>query len=147
MNVVKSLARDKKKTIWKQNEPLNGRDTVSRALSTSSIRDRVKSGKTHFIHNHSNPPPVDTVLRRAPRSLGSALCLSIHDTIRNQVFERLNTHCESPLSLKADCWGQLKSISCVYFTVQKLGVSTIKKGMLCLFSKDALHWSKLTEKF
>ncbi len=49
-----------------------GRDAVSRALSTSTIQDGVKHEQMRFIHNHSKPPP-DTVLRRAPRSLGSAL--------------------------------------------------------------------------
>ncbi len=35
----------------------------------SAIRDGVKHGQMRFIH----PPPGDTVLRRAPRSLGSTL--------------------------------------------------------------------------
>ncbi len=65
-----------------------GRDTVSRALPASAIRDGVKHRQMCFIHNHSNtphPPPLPgTVFRRAPRSLGSALQVSqtISDTNR-----------------------------------------------------------------
>ncbi len=56
----------------------HGRDTVSRALSASAIRDGVKHGQMRLIHSH---PPHDTVLRRAPRSLGSALMSIVTENI------------------------------------------------------------------
>ncbi len=52
-----------------------GRDTVSRALTASAIRDGVNHGQMRFIHSHLTPP-TSTILRRAPRSLGSALTKS-----------------------------------------------------------------------
>ncbi len=58
-----------------------GRDTVSRALSTSAIWDGVKHGQMCFIHDHSNTPPhpprSTPFLHRAPRSLGSALLTTL----------------------------------------------------------------------
>ncbi len=75
MNVIKS----RKQRV--ESIASRGRDTVSRALSVSVIQGRVKHGQMRFIHSfvttRPNPPPptprVDTVLRRTPRSLGSAL--------------------------------------------------------------------------
>ncbi len=51
-NVVNSLARDKKKNVESIASRL--RDTVSRVLSASVIRDGVKHGQMRFIHN----PPL-----------------------------------------------------------------------------------------
>ncbi len=69
VNVVQSLALPLKKKKRELIYTRRGRDTVSRALSARAIRDWVKHGQMRLIHS----PPPDTVLRRAPRSLGSAL--------------------------------------------------------------------------
>ncbi len=59
-----------------------GRDTVSRALSVSAIRDGVKHGQMRFLHSFipnpkfpSPPPAGNTVcfVYRAPKRLGAAL--------------------------------------------------------------------------
>ncbi len=84
VNVVQSLALTKKKT---RAYTSRGRDTVSRALSASAIRDRVKHGQMRLIHSHPSPSP-ETVLHRAPRSLGSALTRR-HSLVDLRLLERM----------------------------------------------------------
>ncbi len=72
-----------------------GRDTVSRALSASAIRDGMKHWQMRLIH--SNPPPPDTALRRAPRSLRSAL--HICNTTSSGTFLHMFWECPVVISL------------------------------------------------
>ncbi len=69
MNVVYISCSRLKKTCWKHSDPRKRH--VSRALSASVILGGVKHGQC--VSSPPPPPPGDTVLRRAPGSLGLAL--------------------------------------------------------------------------
>ncbi len=96
VNVVQSLAL--KKILIRSAEEI----LFLKALYVSAIRDGVKRGQMQFIHSfipffHQHPPPAagDTVLHRAPKSLGSALLVTI-DLLRNRQYKHARASSRHP---------------------------------------------------
>ncbi len=107
MNVIQSLARDKKLNKKRvESAPSRGRDTVSQVLSVSAIRDGVNTDKcVSFIHNSSTPKtnPCLPTQFCAIRTLGSALTEAICTFIfyRRSYEKQLqkSSHYSAPVSL------------------------------------------------